>query len=118
MLNKKTFYISISILILLLLLSYNFYISNKQTAFLEEKRFSLLKSKIEYANYLQNLFKTPRLNCITKKKTDSIVFFCKNLDKNKFSKIERKIFNNYIDIKNFNIISDGKKVDLKLEINR
>jgi len=118
MLNKKIFYISMGILILLVLLSYNFYISNKQTAFLETKRFNLLKSKIEYANYLQNLFKTPRLNCITKKNTDNIIFLCKNLDKNKFSKIERKIFNNYIDIKNFNIISNGKKVDIKLEINR
>jgi len=118
MLNKRIFYISISILIFLLFLSYNFYVSIKHRAFLEEKRFDLLKSKVEYVNYLQHLFKIPKINCITKESSDKIVFFCKNLDKNKFSEIERKIFNNYIDIRNFNIISNGKRVDLRLEINK
>jgi len=117
MLSKRSFFILIGVLAILTLISYNFYLSTKRNAFTEVKRFNLIKSKIEYALYLKHLFKIPKINCSVKKE-NKIFFLCKNLDKRKFKLVEKKIFDNYVDIAYFHIISNGKRVTFKVGINK
>jgi hypothetical protein len=118
MLNKTQFFTAIAILFILTVFSYFFYNSNKQNAFYENKRYTKLKNKIEYVNYLKHYFKTPKLHCVSKKREGKIIYICKNLNKNKIASIENKIFNNYVNINSFDIVSNGKKADFEVEINK
>ena len=108
MLNKNLFIILV--LFLVLIFSFNFYITSKKEAFSLNKRYNEIKYKYEYYNYLKNLFKPFKLDC---KKEDK--FYICEFDKNGYEKIE-KLFNSFIEIKKFSITSDGKKAILKVEI--
>ena len=108
MLNKSLFVILG--LFLVLIFSFNFYITSKKEAFSLNKRYNEIKYKYEYYNYLKSLFKPIKLDC---KKEDKI-YICE-FDKNGYKKIER-LFNSFIEIKKFTITSDGKKAVLKVEI--
>ena len=108
MLNKSLFIILG--LCLMLMFSFNFYITSKKEAFNLNKKYNEIKYKYEYYNYLKNLFKPIKLDC----KKENKVYICE-FDKNGYEKIE-KLFNSFIEIKRFTITSDGKKVVLKVEI--
>jgi len=108
MLNKSLFIILG--LCLMLIFSFNFYITSKKEAFNLNKKYNEIKYKYEYYNYLKSLFKPIKLDC----KKENKIYICE-FNKNGYEKIE-KLFNSFIEIKRFTIISDGKKVVLKVEI--
>ena len=108
MLNRSLFIILG--LCLVLIFSFNFYITSKKEAFNLNKKYNEIKYKYEYYNYLKSLFKPIKLDC----KKENKIYICE-FNKNGYEKIE-KLFNSFIEIKRFTITSDGKKVVLKVEI--
>jgi len=119
MLNKKNFFIILFIATIVILFTFNWYKNNENKAFNEAKNIAFVKSKINYINYLENIFKIPVINnkfCKKINKDDIIIYKCKNLTKNNFQDFEDKILNRLVNIKSFHIYSNGKKIDLTMEI--
>ncbi len=121
--NKKTFFLLVTLGVVSVLFSVRFYYINKQEALKEYKSFLAFEKKVKKILYLKNTFsdirRLKRLNyCKTKDYSQKLVLICNNLDNKKFIKIQNILFRgNYI-INKFSITDKNNKLFLKAEINK
>jgi len=112
--NRNIFALIIGSNIILLILSFKFYIDQKNNFFSEYTHYTKLKQLISNINSIKidknlNFFK--RYKCKIDKQIEC------NLSKNEFASFENIFRKNY-DIKSFSIIKDKNRVIVKLEISR
>ena len=122
--NKRIFYLIISLLIIFSLFIAKIYFNTKKSILEQNNHLILLESKIKKVYSLKNKYKFNknlffRLNrfCNINDKGEKYSLYCKNLDSNKFNTFQNIVFKNNFKLQDFSI-NKNKLVDVKAEINK
>ena len=115
--NKKTFYLLITLGVLLTIFSVKFYKTNKTKAMQEYKNFIRFEKKIKEIAYLKNSLsdidklKTLKF-CKIENSSQKLILTCKNINKRKMTKIQNVLFRGNYQISKFNIEGFSLKAEI------
>ena len=120
--NKKTFYLSILLFVLITVFNIKFYKTKKTQAMREYSNFVLFEKKVKEINYLKSSLPNPdKLKkllsfCKFNDSAEKVLLSCDNLNKPKFYKLQNILFKSNYRINRYTIIKNKDKVSLKVEI--
>ena len=122
--NKRVFYLTMALLVIVSLFSAKIYFSTKKNILQENNRIVFLENKIKkvYAlknkyKFNQNLFNRLKKFCSINDEGDKYSISCKKLNSNNFNTVQNIIFKNNFKLQDFKIVKN-KSADIKAEINK
>jgi hypothetical protein len=117
--NRNTFYLLMLLGTVLTVFGFKFYLNEKQKALKSSTELAEFKQKIDQIVYLQKKysFKPVKVNfCKIKDTAEKELLVCKNLDKNKFNKLQNIVFKGTYKINKYDIKKHDKYTDVTVEI--